>query len=140
MPFVDSRLSTFLLSTLDFFTLDSQLFYSRLSTFYSRLSTFTLDFYSRLSTITLDIYSRPSTFRYTRHFQLQSTFPALSNTWHSTCIKLQRFGQTNTHGIIIYYSETDLPSFSSAFILKRKPFFIGSIILYSYVITSLNRG
>ena len=74
MPFVDSR---HLLSNLDFFTLDSRHFYSRLSTFllstldfllstldfYSRLSTFTLD--SRQLLSTLDIYSRPSTFRYT---------------------------------------------------------------------------
>ena len=49
MPFVDSR---HLFSTLDFFTLDSRFFYSRLSTFL-------------LSTFTLDTYSRPSTFRYT---------------------------------------------------------------------------
>ena len=54
-----SRLSTFLLSTLDFFTLHSQLF-----SLDSRLLLSTLDFYSRLSTITLD--SRPSTFGYTR--------------------------------------------------------------------------
>ena len=61
MPFVDSR---HLFSTLDFFTLDSRYFYSRLSTFLlstldfftldSRLLLSTLDFYSRLSTITLD--------------------------------------------------------------------------------------
>ena len=76
MPYVDSR---HLFSTLDFFTLDSRHFNSRLSTFllstldflvstlvfYSRLSTFTLDNYSRLSTFTLD--SRPSTFRYTQY-------------------------------------------------------------------------
>ena len=43
------RLSTFLLSTLDFFTLDSRLF-----SLDSRLLLSTLDFYSRLSTITLD--------------------------------------------------------------------------------------
>ena len=46
-----SWLSTFLLSTLDFFTLDSRLL----------LSTFTFD--SRQLLSTLDIYSRPSTFR-----------------------------------------------------------------------------
>ena len=68
MPFVDSR---HLFSTLDFFTLDSRYFYSRLSIFLlstldfftldsrlfsldSRLLLSTLDFYSRLSTITLD--------------------------------------------------------------------------------------
>ena len=64
------RLSTFIL---DFFTLDSRHFYSRLSTFllstldflvstlvfYSRLSTYTLD--SRQLLSTLDIYSRLST-------------------------------------------------------------------------------
>ena len=64
------RLSTFIL---DFFTLDSRHFYSRLSTFslstldflvstlvfYSRLSTFTLD--SRQLLSSLDIYSRLST-------------------------------------------------------------------------------
>ena len=44
-----SWLSTFLLSTLDFFTLDSRLF-----SLDSRLLLSTLDFYSRLSTITLD--------------------------------------------------------------------------------------
>ena len=44
-----SRLSTFLLSTFDFFTLDSRLF-----SLDSRLVLSTLDFYSRLSTITLD--------------------------------------------------------------------------------------
>ena len=48
MPFVDSR---HLLSTLDFFTLDSIFL---LSTLDFLVSTFTLDFYSRLSTITLD--------------------------------------------------------------------------------------
>ena len=51
---LDSRLfyfwlSTFLLSTLDFFTLDSRLF-----SLDSRLLLSTLDFYSRLSTFTLD--------------------------------------------------------------------------------------
>ena len=78
MPFVHSR---HLLSTLDFFTLDSRHSHSRLTAFSlstldfftlhsrlfsldSRLSTFTLD--SRLLLSTLDIYSRPSTFRYTR--------------------------------------------------------------------------
>ena len=49
-----SRLSTFLLLTLDIFTLDSRLFYSRLFSLDSRLLLSTLDFYSRLSTITLD--------------------------------------------------------------------------------------
>ena len=44
-----SRLSTFLLLTLDIFTLDSRLF-----SLDSRLLLSTLDFYSRLSTITLD--------------------------------------------------------------------------------------
>ena len=44
-----SWLSTFLLSTLDFFTLDSRLF-----SLDSRLLLSTLDLYSRLSTITLD--------------------------------------------------------------------------------------
>ena len=51
MPFVDSR---HLLSTLDFFTLDSRLFYSRLSTFLLSTLDFllsTLDIYSRLSTL-----------------------------------------------------------------------------------------
>ena len=81
MPFVDSQ---HLFSTLDFFTLDSRHFYSRLSTFllstldflvstlifYSRLSTFTLD--SRQLLSTLDIYSRPSTFRYTRQALVKS--------------------------------------------------------------------
>ena len=49
MTFVDSRhlLSTFFLSTLDFFTLDSRIFFSR-------LSTFTLESRRLLSTITLD--------------------------------------------------------------------------------------
>ena len=59
MTFVDSghtRLSTFLLSTLDFFlsTLDFFTLDSRLFTLDSRLLLSTLDFYSRLSTITLD--------------------------------------------------------------------------------------
>ena len=58
MLFVDSRhlLSMFLLSTLDIFTLDSRLFYSRLSIFYSRLSTFTLDSRHLLSTLDLWIH------------------------------------------------------------------------------------
>ena len=71
MPIVDSRhlystlvffyfrLSTFLLSTLDFFTLDSPLF-----TLDSLVLLSTLDNYSRLSTFTLVF--RPSTFRFTR--------------------------------------------------------------------------
>ena len=72
MPFVDSRhlFSTFLLltldillSTFDFFTLDSRLF-----SLDSRLLLSTLDFYSQLSTFTLD--SRPSTFRYPQCFDI----------------------------------------------------------------------
>ena len=51
MPYVDSR---HLFSTLDFFTLDSRHFHSRLFSLDSRLLLSTLDFYSRLSTITLD--------------------------------------------------------------------------------------
>ena len=90
MPFVDSRhysrlstfiLSIFLLSTLDFFTLDSRLFTLDrllLSTLdiYPRQLLSTLDSYSRLSTFTLD--SRLSTFRYT-HSKATSVFiPKLS--------------------------------------------------------------
>ena len=49
-----SRLSTFLLLTLDIFTLDFFTLDSRLFSLDSRLLLSTLDFYSRLSTITLD--------------------------------------------------------------------------------------
>ena len=79
MPFVDSRhlFSTFLLLTLDIFTLDSRLFYSRLFSLDSRLLLSTLDFYSRLSTITLD----------SRHL-LSTLDPRLLDTLHKKYITL----------------------------------------------------
>ena len=72
MPFVDSR---HLFSTLDFFTLDSRYFYSRLSTFLLSTLDFlvsTLVFYSRLSTFTLD----------SRHL-LSTLDPRLLDTLHA---------------------------------------------------------
>ena len=83
MPFVDSQL---LLSTLDFFPVDSRLFYSRLSTFLlSTLDFFTLD--SRLFTLdsrlllsTLDLYSRLSTITLDSRHLLSTLDPRLLDT------------------------------------------------------------